>query len=840
MKASHSQKKFNNSKNIQRFNPFLLNLAKYKLYPAPDSSFSEIPKLNPYLNLSTLQPIRFNDKKAIIGDGSFSKVFLYNHKKTRTKYAIKKMNISLVLKKSGNKNIILNEINIQSKITHPNIIRLYNYFKDKENLNYYLILEFASKGTLFDYIHLKKGFNESNAFYYFIQAVNAIYFLHNNQIIHRDLKPENLLINHENILKLCDFGWSVYLHNNKRETFCGTVEYMAPEIVKNQGYDFSIDVWSLGVLLYELIHSHSPFVVKDLDINKIENNIVSKGLKFKKGVTSECKDLIRLLLAKNVENRIKVQDIYQHPFVLRYVNMINNYFKINNINYKITNKNNINNEKSKNNQKLNDNFNILKKENINNNDNKESILNDSQQTFKDFESIPDEPEPKKINGNFDKIVRKFNKIENNTFQDDEKNIFQSIKTLIDKNIIEKTSHKKSLSLNNIFADNININNNKNTLNKNEKEFKDNNNKEIIQIEKNSENYTIKEDNTKSNVKNQDSIPYFQNTLIKTYNNNLIKTNYKNKNKNNKILRILNSETKTTNISQCKKPQTLNNNESSNIKSDKIIIPYKVKKKNKNKDSDSVNKKILINHTTTNIHNLSKLNKTGNKIKIPNCKKIASIKFNKTKSFHNFSLYSNTNTNFNNNQNNNKNKLIKKRNVFIKNVGNLNKDSNFSFNCINKINSDNNQKKLTLNLSNINVINVYNNANSNEINSNYFNVPKIIQKINTFFIREKPKNNFVIDKRKNVINSNNSSNNQSKKEIKKNPSYIKIKKSRENLYNSEKKRKNSKDYNTKRDLSGFKSCSNIKKSKNKSKIKSNINIKIKTNSIPVLNLGFKKK
>ena len=649
--------------------------------------------------------------------------------------------------------------------------------------------------------------------------------MHNNQIIHRDLKPENLLINHENILKLCDFGWSVYLHNNKRETFCGTVEYMAPEIVKNQGYDFSIDVWSLGVLLYELIHSHSPFVVKDLDINKIENNIVSKGLKFKKGVTNECKDLIKLLLAKNVENRIKVKDIYQHPFVLRYINMINNYFKINKKNYKIIKNNKINEEKMKNKHKLNNNFNSFKKENINNN-NEKSDLNESQQTFNDFESIPDEPEPKRINGNFDKIVRKFTKIEN-TFQDEKNindNMFQSIKTHIDKNIIEKIGHKKSLSVNNIFVDDINFNKNKNSLSKSLKGFKGNKNKEnkeLILKGQNSNNFRIKEDKTKSSIKNQESIRNFQNTLINTYNNNLIKTNnFKNKNKSNRILRILNSDTKKANISQSKKPLTLNNNDSSNMKSEKMIIPYKIKNKNKNKikDCDLVNKKILINHTTANIHNMSKLNKTGKKIH--NCKKIVSIKFNKTKSFYNYSICSNVNSNYNKKE---------------KNIGTLNKNPNISFNCINKINSDNNQKKLTLNLSNINVINVYNNANSNEINSNYFNVPKIIQKINTFFIREKPKN-FLIDKRKNIINNNVS---QNKKKINKKPSCIKIYKSKENiLYNSDRKRKISKEYKkdySKRDLSSFKSYSNFKKSNNKKK-----NKKIKTNSIPILNLGLNKK
>ena len=228
--------------NSQILDHLLLNLLKNKIHEVSDGQVFENPNINKNLNFTTLEPILLKGKKTLIGDGSFSKVFLYQHKITKIKYAVKKINIPLFIEKTGNKNLIYEEINIQSKIAHPNIIRLFNYFSDKKNINMFLILEYASKGTLFDYIHNKKGLNETEAFYFFIQAVNSISFLHKNKIIHRDIKPENLLINNNNILKLCDFGWSVYLNNNnKRVTFCGTIEYMAPEIVKNESYDFYID-----------------------------------------------------------------------------------------------------------------------------------------------------------------------------------------------------------------------------------------------------------------------------------------------------------------------------------------------------------------------------------------------------------------------------------------------------------------------------------------------------------------------------------------------------------------------------------------------------------------------
>ena len=388
--------------NSQILDHLLLNLLKNKIHEVSDGQVFENPNINKNLNFTTLEPILLKGKKTLIGDGSFSKVFLYQHKKTKIKYAVKKIN---------------------------NNFGILWLFIIKYKVNMFLILEYASKGTLFDYIHNKKGLNETEAFYFFIQAVNSISFLHKNKIIHRDIKPENLLINNNNILKLCDFGWSVYLNNNnKRVTFCGTIEYMAPEIVKNESYDFSIDVWSLGVLLYELIHSHSPFVVKDLNVNKIENNILSKELKFKKGVSLECRDLIEKLLIKDANERIKIDDIYKHPFILKYTNMMDKYIISKN---KLKNDNDIFFEKEKNDENF-----------------KPAKVDEIRESFSEFDTIPSEPKPAKILVNFDKIVRKFTKIDNiikskNENKDNIKNA-KSIKNIMNTKMIKEKGHKKSL------------------------------------------------------------------------------------------------------------------------------------------------------------------------------------------------------------------------------------------------------------------------------------------------------------------------------------------------------------------------------------------------------------
>ena len=106
-----------------------------------------------------------------------------------------------------------------------------------------------------------KSFDEKTACYYFTQTCSAVNFLHSNNLVHRDLKPENLLLDSNNNLKLCDFGWCTEISFGNRDTICGTCEYMAPEIINEQPYNCSIDIWSLGVLLYELLHGYSPFNV---------------------------------------------------------------------------------------------------------------------------------------------------------------------------------------------------------------------------------------------------------------------------------------------------------------------------------------------------------------------------------------------------------------------------------------------------------------------------------------------------------------------------------------------------------------------------------------------------
>ncbi len=253
-----------------------------------------------------------------LGSGSFGRVYLVSHNDSKKLFALKVIDKRKLMISYGKLDIIYNEINIHSKLSHENIIRLYNIHEDNESIN--IIMEYAEKGNLFQLISKEKsGLDESKAFDYFIQVVNAVYYLHNNNIIHRDIKPENILIGNDNKIKLCDFGWAKELTLENRSTFCGTVEYMAPEIVGSENYDYSVDIWSLGILLYELLFGHSPF--KANNTKNIILNIKTHELTYddkNKKISNSCKDLIKKLLDSNPQKRLKIKDILEHPFVKKH------------------------------------------------------------------------------------------------------------------------------------------------------------------------------------------------------------------------------------------------------------------------------------------------------------------------------------------------------------------------------------------------------------------------------------------------------------------------------------------------------------------------------------------
>ena len=222
---------------------------------------------------------------------------------------------------------IKQEILIHKNLKFRSIVRLYGYFFAGNRV--YLVLEYASGGSLFSFVRKTKGLVEKNFHRIFHQVCDGIEYLHAKNIIHRDIKPENILIDHRGDVKLCDFGWSA-VNRPSRKTFCGTYEYMAPEIFENKKYNHKVDIWSLGILLFELLHGHSPF--RGASVLDIYKNILRGKIQFKKSVCPLAKNLILQILQFKMKKRPDIKSIMKHPYMFKFkINDEENHLKKNNM-----------------------------------------------------------------------------------------------------------------------------------------------------------------------------------------------------------------------------------------------------------------------------------------------------------------------------------------------------------------------------------------------------------------------------------------------------------------------------------------------------------------------------
>ncbi|XP_023313453.1 ribosomal protein S6 kinase beta-2-like isoform X2 [Trichogramma pretiosum] len=233
----------------------------------------------------------------VIGLGGYGKVY-QARKKTGTDRGtlcamkvLKKAKIIRSLKETAHTKT---ERNILQDIKHPFIVELLYAFQTEGRL--YLGLEYMCGGELFSYMNKERMLYEDSARFYISEIVLAIEHLHSHGIVYRDLKPENILVGAQGHIKLCDFGLCKEHINGDAmtHTFCGTIDYMAPEILSQTGHERSVDWWSLGVMLYEMLTGYPPFKAENR--KEALEKIMKLRLKFESFITNAAKDLIRKLL----------------------------------------------------------------------------------------------------------------------------------------------------------------------------------------------------------------------------------------------------------------------------------------------------------------------------------------------------------------------------------------------------------------------------------------------------------------------------------------------------------------------------------------------------------------
>ncbi|RSL49611.1 cAMP-dependent protein kinase type 1 [Fusarium sp. AF-6] len=249
-----------------------------------------------------------------LGTGSFGRVHLVQSKHNQRFYAVKVLKKAQVVKMKQVEHTN-DERRMLADVKHPFLITLWGTFQDTKNL--YMVMDFVEGGELFSLLRKSGRFPNPVAKFYAAEVTLALEYLHSKNVIYRDLKPENLLLDRHGHLKITDFGFAKRVPD-KTWTLCGTPDYLAPEVVSNKGYNKSVDWWSLGILIYEMLCGYTPFWDSGSPM-KIYENILKGKVKYPAYVNADAQNLLERLITADLTKRLGnlyggPGDVKNHPW----------------------------------------------------------------------------------------------------------------------------------------------------------------------------------------------------------------------------------------------------------------------------------------------------------------------------------------------------------------------------------------------------------------------------------------------------------------------------------------------------------------------------------------------
>ncbi|XP_068591965.1 serine/threonine-protein kinase Sgk2b isoform X1 [Cebidichthys violaceus] len=264
---------------------------------------------------SQMKPSDFDYLK-VIGKGSFGKVLLARHKKHEDYYAVKVLQKQIIVKRKEQRHVMVERSVLLKGLQHPFLVGLHFSFQTLNML--YFVLDYVNGGELFYHLQREGSFPETRAAFYTAEMAMALGYLHSLDIVYRDLKPENILLDSEGHVMLTDFGLCKegVAIGGIMHTFCGTPEYLAPEVLQGHPYNPAVDWWGLGTVLFEMLYGLPPFYSR----SKAEmfENILHAPLKVRSGGSQDACSLLEGLLERDVSKRLggshDLVELQEHSF----------------------------------------------------------------------------------------------------------------------------------------------------------------------------------------------------------------------------------------------------------------------------------------------------------------------------------------------------------------------------------------------------------------------------------------------------------------------------------------------------------------------------------------------